>query len=291
MLFDNGHYSKFYGDQTRWWYGVVQEVASDPLELGRARVRIVGIHGPDIEDSSLPWASVVLPTTGGGVSGVGTTPWLQPTARVFGIFLDGRNSQNPIVIGALPAIEGTAYNAAAGSAGVYGDYNQTRGITTNTNFSGTDPEARAVVEWVFRPISADEFRVLIALTAAESSGDQLEQAWVAGVIINRSRKRNATIQQTANAPSQFHAVTGPVKDTVNYRNGPSESRAKSIYGSITNYLEQVPHDVYYFDSNNVAAYGRVGGAAKYNSVARDRRRAGGNLKIIGKSRFWPGVKY
>jgi hypothetical protein len=64
----------FYGDDTRWWYGEVIDVLSDPLQLGRAQVRIFGIHGPDIPNEKLPWASVVLPTTSAGVSGVGTTP-------------------------------------------------------------------------------------------------------------------------------------------------------------------------------------------------------------------------
>ena len=68
----------FYGDDTRWWLGEVIDVLSDPLQLGRAQVRIFGIHGPDIPNEKLPWASVVLPTTSAGVSGVGTTPWLQP---------------------------------------------------------------------------------------------------------------------------------------------------------------------------------------------------------------------
>jgi len=293
MLFDNS--SNFYGDDTRWWYGIVQEVASDPLELGRARVRIAGIHGPEIEDENLPWAAVVLPTTSGGVSGIGTTPWLQPTARVFGIFLDGRRSQIPLVLGSVPAVEGRLPESNSGEAGIEQGVpsmtSQPPGITTNTNFTGSNEEAQATVTEYWRQPSPEEFRSLVSLTAAEASPDQLEQAWVAGVIINRSRARNKTIMQTANQPGQFHAVTGPGNGRSRYINGPSESRANSIYGSITNYLPSVPHDVYYFDSNVVGAYRQVGGLSKYNSVARDRKAAGLSLKVIGQSRFWVGGKF
>jgi len=96
----------FYGDNWRWWYGVVVNVSSDPLQLGRALVRIYGIHGDDIEDRDLPWASVIVPTTSGGVSGIGTNPLLQPGAKVVGFFLDGDRSQDPVIFGSIPSYEG-----------------------------------------------------------------------------------------------------------------------------------------------------------------------------------------
>ena len=300
MLFNSP--TQFYGDDIRWWYGMVQEVASDPIELGRARVRIFGIHGPLIQDQDLPWASVVLPTTSGGVSGVGTTPWLQPTARVIGIFLDGKNSQLPVILGAIPSFEGDINSTEergtrggrVGRSVSSGQGNQGGSQTFNTNFSGTDAEAQATITQVFRELSTQEFNNLISAINAEASPNQQEQAWVAGVIINRARKRNQTIMQVLSAPYQFHAVTGASgrgPPSRNFVNGPSESRRKSIYGSITNYLRQVPRDVYYFDSNIPGAYKDVGGITKFNNVARDRQRNGGTLKVVGQSRFWPGVSY
>jgi len=97
---------QFYGDRMRWWLGEVINTSADPLQLGRALVRIEGIHGPDIPDSKLPWASVVVPTTSGGVSGIGTNPALKPGARVVGFFLDGDESQFPVIWGSIPNVEG-----------------------------------------------------------------------------------------------------------------------------------------------------------------------------------------
>lgn len=104
-----------------WWYGVVINTANDPLQLGRAQVRILGAHGPNIEDTDLPWASVIVPTTEGGVSGIGQNPQLKPGARVIGFFLDGQLKQNPIIWGSVPGIEGkiglSPYGKATGISG------------------------------------------------------------------------------------------------------------------------------------------------------------------------------
>ena len=100
-------YQNYYGDETRWFIGRIVSV-KDPMELGRVKVRIVGIHSEntnDIPDSGLPWAQTVLPITEGGTKGLGIHTGIQVGARVFGIFLDGNNSQLPLVIGSLPKLE------------------------------------------------------------------------------------------------------------------------------------------------------------------------------------------
>jgi hypothetical protein len=92
----------FYGDTMRWFIGTVIRNTGDPLELGRLKIRIVGIHdNPDIEDADLPWASIVLPTTEAGMT-YGRGPRILPGNQVFGIFLDGTQSQQPLVIGSVP---------------------------------------------------------------------------------------------------------------------------------------------------------------------------------------------
>ena len=58
--------------------GVVED-RFDPEKLGRLRVRVLGIHTADknkIATADLPWASVVLPTTSAGISGLGQSPSL-----------------------------------------------------------------------------------------------------------------------------------------------------------------------------------------------------------------------
>lgn len=100
--------TQYYGDQTRWFVADVID-ATPPYGLeGRVRIRIHGVHSPstaDIKQADLPWAQVVLPTTEGGVSGIGSTPHLQPGATVFGFFLDGSSSQVPLVLGSIPKVE------------------------------------------------------------------------------------------------------------------------------------------------------------------------------------------
>ena len=101
-------FKEYYGDETRWFVGTVVQVDGDPYQLGRVKVRIYGVHPDDpvqatIDD--LPWASVVLPSTEGGSSGIGANVGLKERAQVFGVFLDGKNSQLPLVLGSIPKIE------------------------------------------------------------------------------------------------------------------------------------------------------------------------------------------
>ena len=100
--------SEFYGDNTRWFIATVVD-ASPPYGFeGRVKIRVHGLHTPStrlIPQADLPWAQCVVPTTEGGASGIGRMPQLQPSALVFGMFMDGMNSQTPIVLGSLPHVE------------------------------------------------------------------------------------------------------------------------------------------------------------------------------------------
>ena len=100
-------YIDYYGDQTRWFIGTVVSL-EDPEQLGRIRVRIYGIHSEnksDIPDNDLPWAQVVMPIGQGGTKGLGNNLGIQVDSLAFGIFLDGANSQLPLVVGSLPKFE------------------------------------------------------------------------------------------------------------------------------------------------------------------------------------------
>jgi hypothetical protein len=98
---------EYYGDQSRWFIGIVKDI-QDPLELGRVRVRIYGVHPDkttDAEDDDLPWAQVLVPITEGGSSGIGTNIGIKVQSQVYGIFLDGKDSQLPLVLGSIPKYE------------------------------------------------------------------------------------------------------------------------------------------------------------------------------------------
>ena len=86
--------------------GVVED-RFDPEKLGRLRVRCLGIHTSDknkIATADLPWASVMLPTTSSGISGLGQSPsFIVEGAWVWGYFRDGDGlMQEMVIVGTLP---------------------------------------------------------------------------------------------------------------------------------------------------------------------------------------------
>jgi len=97
----------FYGDNSRWFIGSVINNNDNEFKLGRVQVRIYGIHDnlEMITNKDLPWAQVMAPSTEDGTSGLGFKPNLKNGAQVFGIFLDGKMSQAPLILGSIPKIE------------------------------------------------------------------------------------------------------------------------------------------------------------------------------------------
>ncbi len=93
--------------------GVVEDI-HDKTNAGRVRVRAFGIHPPriseDIEDNvptkDLPWATVLDGT-------YGVSPIIPAIGEwVFGFFIDGREAQQPMIIGRIP---GSYLNLPGGS--------------------------------------------------------------------------------------------------------------------------------------------------------------------------------
>jgi hypothetical protein len=84
-----------------FFIGVVENV-SDPTYSGRVQVRAFGIHGlnDDIPTEDLPWAIVIK-----GDYDPNGTPLLGLPAEnswVFGFFADGRDAQQPMILGLIP---------------------------------------------------------------------------------------------------------------------------------------------------------------------------------------------
>lgn len=93
---------EYYGDQTRWFLGTVVNNSDDPLQIGRVRVRIFGLHDGVEKDEDLPWAQIVIPTITGVHEGTGQYLGMLTGTNVFGMFLDGPSSQLPLVVGTIP---------------------------------------------------------------------------------------------------------------------------------------------------------------------------------------------
>ena len=99
--------------------GVVED-RNDPLYNGRLRVRCIGIHTDDkaiLPTVDLPWASVIMPVTSSGISGLGQSPsFLVEGTWCFGYFRDGESMQEPVIMGSLP---GNPFELSNPSKGFY----------------------------------------------------------------------------------------------------------------------------------------------------------------------------
>jgi hypothetical protein len=134
--------NEFYGDSFRWFFGVVVNV-NDPLKVGRVRVRIFGVHNEsllEVPEESLPWAMTVTPPNEDGVSGLGRTLGIKPGAYVVGFFIDGVQSQVPIVLGSMPRFD----RATQGQTGAGSDqpFSSTTG-SANSPINSVAAEAAA----------------------------------------------------------------------------------------------------------------------------------------------------
>jgi len=172
----------YYGDSMRWFVGTVANHL-DPLKIGRVQVRVHGIHSAletDVPTYDLPWAQVVLPTTEGGTSGIGKNPYLQPGAQVVGFFLDGKGSQNPLVIGTIPHVEITSEIQRSQAAEPYQQVGYEAGRTSassdDTSTSGRD--------------AADTSRQAQLLgTGSPEYPPDCNNAWITSIITRECQRR------------------------------------------------------------------------------------------------------
>lgn len=89
-------------DGFRWWVGTVIDVKSDPLKLGRARVRIYGVDDSKEDEQINQWAVCITPPTSASYRQVGDTPSLVEGSEVFGFFADGNRGEARIIVGTIP---------------------------------------------------------------------------------------------------------------------------------------------------------------------------------------------
>ena len=96
--------NSFGKDSFVMFLGQVESV-DDPKRSGRVKVRCIGWHptdrgdGEGLSTEDLPWARTIMPVTHAQQMRVGGKHGLIAGSNVIGFFLDGRDAQQPVVIG------------------------------------------------------------------------------------------------------------------------------------------------------------------------------------------------
>jgi len=137
------------------YYGVVED-RTDPKQLGRLRVSVLGLHTEDrvaLPTKDLPWATVV--SHDGAMSGLGSTPsfYVEGTWVLVSFFDADR--QEPYVLGGLPGISPSSTDTTIGFSDPGGTYptvantsdvhENARGSSTSTNATNRDTIRKTAV--------------------------------------------------------------------------------------------------------------------------------------------------
>ena len=169
------------------YYGVIESRA-DPKQLGRVRVRVLGIHTEDkalLPTSDLPWATVL--SHDGSNSGLGTTPsfFVEGTWVLVGFF--DTDMQEPYIIGGLSGIPKEAVNTSLGFNDPAGTYPKAVNVSdVHENARGSLTAASPVARDSIRKTSVpsadfDGFEITTVgdnLAVAQSTGSTFDEPLV-----------------------------------------------------------------------------------------------------------------
>ena len=114
---------QYVGGQFDWFIGVVEDNLDQQLR-NRVKVRCFGYHTEDkaeLPTKDLPYATVMMPTTGPSVEGIGMNHQLLTGSWVVGFFRDGPSAQDPIVMGSIGSFTSKARDPNLGFSGAYGN--------------------------------------------------------------------------------------------------------------------------------------------------------------------------
>jgi hypothetical protein len=224
----------YYGDQTRWFVGTVKSI-NDPLELGRVKVRIFGVHSDnvaDVPDGDLPWAQVVVPITEGSSSGLGTNIGIKPQAQVYGIFLDGQNSQLPLVLGSIPRYEKDITSSYRDNNPFIPDELHHSDKVNGDFYSTKNREAAATIDSKYLSGSSNIEKAFNFLLTLEGGGFTPEQA--SGIVGNFYIESGAQITGDLNPVAQ----SAPPERSFGIAQWNSAPSAGNRYGSLLKFAAE-----------------------------------------------------
>jgi hypothetical protein len=132
------------GINESFWVGTVEDI-NDPLQLGRAKIRIYGIHSLDKNDTPtrlLPWSIPIQPIYSAAFSTIGISPTgLLVQSTVIGFFAD-TDKQIPVMLGTIAGMpaetkDGKINDIPAPARGVKDYDNDLIGFEPPSKFSQT----------------------------------------------------------------------------------------------------------------------------------------------------------
>ncbi len=150
-------------DGFEWWVGVVEDRTSDPLKLGRIKVRMIGLHPEKknseqgIKTEDLLWVFPMQSFENAGMNGMGQTPLgVVEGTWLVGFFRD-KLHQDAVAMGVLPGIPGEVANGSRG----FNDPNEKYPLADKINEPDTNRLAR-------NDVSTDEYDEQAAVDAFEN---------------------------------------------------------------------------------------------------------------------------
>ena len=306
----------FARDGFYWWVGVVED-RKDPLKLGRCRIRILGYHidnKSELPTQDLPWAMPMQPITSAANSGKGQTP-LGPLEGtwVVGFFADGKDMQQPIMMGTMGGIPETS--VACGN---------TENNTNSSTNSQTDSNGNVLVDenGTALPVqSADTTPTATASGSITSTLPPLSQSEIQSLMNTIALRESSSLAggvqnySTVNADGfagkyQFGAgaliTNGYLKPIVDpktkltnaYMNDPRNWTGKSDVNNLNDFLvnknnvqENVMYENINFNYNQLLSKGTIDAAnssketvAGYLGAAHIAGAGGANQLSLGKDR-------
>lgn len=204
-----------------------------------------------------------------------------------GNFVTGKNSYGENLSGPDAMAEARKNQELALNAQRMTEYKSRAGEgrdTSATKVTGDEDAKRNAESFYGSAITPVEWDLLKRAVYAESSQNQQEYANVMAVILNRSRKSGKSIPEVLWEKNQFQAVTGARGEgpSPQFKKGPDARSAEMILKS-TESLNGISTSLDSFTAANVAAYGAVGGEAKFNKKMAEMQAANG--KTIGATVF------
>ena len=162
---------------------------------------------------------------------------------------------------------------------------QTRNTDTGATKVTADDDAKMNAEkYLGASMTSTDWDLLKRTVYAESSRNEQEYANVMAVILNRARNSGKSIPEVLYEKNQFQAVTGARGEgpSSNFKQGP-DARSAQLIMSSTNSLQNISTSLDSFTAANAAAYGAVGGEAKFNKKMAEMQAANG--KTVGATVF------